>query len=687
MSLGTFSEPACGSAAYSAVVSVHPEDTRKSASSSPLSAVRSGGRGFLGGLRIVLGVMLGGVLASMAGAQPLPEPCPEGLFRDLSSDSPECRYLDFPFLGASPSIPEQSVFLDPGLCTRQEVQAALDGLGQQGGGTLHLPACVIEVDEPVIVPSQVALVGAGPDQTELRPAPSYGGTLLRVKRATDVRIAHLALDGLDRSAQTLDITYSRHVLIEGIVVQRITQNGLIFNQSRYTTIRYSAFRDIDVAGSYNGIGAKDCYPDRGDTDEASCVRKLRSLAQNDYNKSLECATSYCPCDMAPIGEGPGYCYGYGSEFTTHYVVYSNSLNGMTNDYCLALHARNGEVAGNLCENGKHGMKSPDAWDIYVHDNLFRDNTGWGYFAYGPIKGIHPRRLHLYRNHFVRHGDVPLRTEGPEGLYLVHNVYEDNCRTSTFGYCTLGGNVIVNNEEIFFDSTKRAPETYICSGFSAEDILNGNEKIQPFAPLYADAVTCAEILPLEIVEFAVHEVAGTIKLAWRTESESAIAWFDVEQSTAGEAGLEGWSSWSGVGQVYARGGPADGRTYRWEHPEPDLETITRYRLRQVNRDGSVFLSPSVEWRPAAFGGLTLSALYPSPARSRAAATLVSGTDRYVRVALVGMRGEHLARLFDGQLSAGVPIRLTVDVAEAPAGMAFVVVEDGLRRIVQPLIVAH
>ncbi len=619
-------------------------------------------------------------------SQPGPEPCPEGLFRDLSSEPHACRYLDFPFFGASPQLPEAEIDLDPADCSRRGVQAALNVLEAQGGGTLRLPTCLIEVDEPLLVPSFTGLVGAGSEFTILRPGQEYAGPLIRISRATDVRVAGLTLDGMDRVPRTMEIVYSRHVLAERLEVRRVTQNGLIFNQSRQVTVRYSVFDDIDAPGSYNGIGAKDCYPDRGDTDGASCELKLKSLAQNDFNKSLECATSYCVCDMAPIGEGPGYCFGYGSMFTENYLVYSNAFDGIVNDYCLALHARHGEVAGNLCQGGKHGMKSPDAWDVFVHDNLFRDHTGWGYFAYGPIKNIHPRRIHLYRNKFLRLGDVPVRTEGPEGLYLVYNTYEDNCRISTTGYCTLGENVIVNNAEVFFDNTSRAPETYICGGSSAEDILNGLNRISPFKPLYADAGTCYEILPLEIVDLSVGETTEGLQVAWRTESESGVAYFEVEENLIMDAPARR-AAWARLGRVDAAGSQASGSSYRWVRGVLDLRATYRFRVRQVNLDGGVFYSPVVEWSPVMPGRLHLAPFFPSPASDRAVSTVVVGEDRHVRVDLVGMRGERLATLFDGPLTAHAPKQLSVDAGAAASGMVFVVATDGFTRVIRPLVVSH
>jgi hypothetical protein len=120
---------------------------------------------------------------------------------------------------------------------------------------------------------------------------------------------------------------------------------------------------------------------------------------------------------------------------------------------------------------------------------------------------------------------------------------------------------------------------------------------------------------------------------------------------------------------------------------DLDLPHRFRVKQINLDGAVFFSPVVEWRPTVPGLLRLAPFYPVPASDRATSTVVVGEDREVRIDLVGMRGEHLATLFDGWLSAHVPRRLSIEVGAMPAGTVFVVVSDGLHRIVRPLVVTR
>lgn len=608
--------------------------------------------------------------------QALPEPCPEGQFRDHSSAPPLCRYQDFPNFGAAVDIPSNVSALPATSCTDTALQALLTSVGATGGGIVTVPACTLVVATTLKIPSRVALAGAGAGQTVLVAAPSNTGKLLLVKRATNVRISDMTLDGANLVQHALEIRYSGDVIAERLEVLRPAQNGIVFYQSRHVTIRYNRIHQVQTN---NGIGAKDCYLDRGDFDINLCVYSLESQAESDYSES-ECGSSYCPCDMAPEGLGPGYCFGYGSLFTSYYQVYSNLLHDIPNDYCLALHAHNGEAAGNLCEKSKHGTKTPDAWDIYLHHNLYQDNTGWGFFAYGPVKGAHPRRLHFYRNRVLRQGDVAIRTEGPEGLYLVDNFFEDNCSISTTGYCTQGPNFIVNNYEVFYDGTSRAPETYICTGY-AEDALRRANQIGPVLPAYAESGSCSTILPLEVVDLRATARNGLARIEWITESEANAATFLIDVSRIDRLDVDRWSPWTPAGSLPATGRDGEGASYRIDVEAPVGRS--RFRLRTALLDGREVPGPAVELEVPATSSLTLSEFYPNPAADRSVGHVISDREMDIRVDLIDANGRLLETLFEGQLRPGTPQRLVVEASRYPSGLLFVTATGGQGPVIRSI----
>lgn len=610
-------------------------------------------------------------------SQTMPTPCPEGQYRDYSNDPAECRYLDFPQYGAQISIPSNTRTLSTGECNREALNNAIQDVAASGGGRILVPACSIEIRIPIFLPSNVEVRGSGAGKTVLYAHADNVDRIVAVKRRTNVVLADMTIDGYDRPQHNLEVRYARNVVLEGLEVKRAAGSAIDFYQSRNVTIRYSLVHDVDVLGSKHGIGSKDCYLGRGDTDSSRCANSLRSQAESDFNKPPDCNTSYCPCTMSDFGEGTSYCFGYGSLWTQNYAVYSNFIRNIRYEFCTAIHARNGELAGNICESSGQGSKMPDAWDVNVHNNLYRNNVGGGVFTYGPIKGIHPRRIRVYANTFVQNGDVPVRAEGPEGLFLIDNKYEGNCAISSTGYCQFGGDYIVNTYEQFADGSSRQAETYICSGFTQEDVLRSEGFFGPTAPGYADTGTCYSALPVELVEFgASSNAARDVRLRWSTASETHNAGFEIEHSVSEAVGdNDRWTPWQSIGFVTGAGTETEERNYSYSVPDM-APGIHRFRLKQVDLDGVATLSPAVEVTVDVPNGFRFASFYPNPFNPRSSASITVSESQNLRVDVYDVAGRHVARLFDGQVDAHRPTRVLFNGAGLPSG-TYVVRAEGLR----------
>ncbi len=631
---------------------------------------------------ILFAATLLSIQSSASLGQTLPQPCPEGLYRDLSSDPAECRYLDFPQFGAQISIPETTTTLTTAQCNRETLNTALQERSASGGGRVLLPACSIEIRIPITVPNNVELRGAGIGKTILYAHVDNIEKLLTTKRRTNIRLADMTLDGYDRPQHNLEIRYSSNVLVEGLEIKRAAGSGIAFYQSRNITIRNNFIHDIDLRGANHGIGSKDCYPDLGDTDNVKCEYRLRSQAESDHNKQPDCTTSYCPCTMTDLGEGPGYCFGYGSLYTQNYIVHSNLFQKVTNEYCTAIHARNGELAGNLCETSGHGSKMPDAWDVHVHNNLFRNNRGWGIHIYGPVKGIHPRRVSLYANFFDGNGDVPVRAEGPERLYVINNRYRNNCAISTGGYCAPGDDYIVNTYEKFADGSTRSPDTYICGGFTEEDVLHSDGKFGPTSPGYAESGRCYSALPVELIAFSATERDQDVELTWTTATETSNSGFEVEHSAVEVFGEDRWSPWQPAGFLVGAGTTTDERSYRLRLTDPG-PGVHRYRLRQIDFDGRASVSPAVEVTVDVPDGFRLGAFYPNPFNPTSSTTITVSESQPVRVEVFDASGRLVGILFDEMVAAHRPTRIAFEGMALPSG-AYVVRATGRRHVMSSLV---
>ncbi len=85
--------------------------------------------------------------------------------------------------------------------------------------------------------------------------------------------------------------------------------------------------------------------------------------------------------------------------------------------------------------------------------------------------------------------------------------------------------------------------------------------------------------------------------------------------------------------------------------------------------------------------TLTPLYPQPARQTVSTQLTVAVPQTVRVDLYDLRGRHVARVYDGYLPAGQPLRLTVPVRRWPAGLYLLRIVGTTFQATRPLAIVR
>jgi len=133
------------------------------------------------------------------------------------------------------------------------------------------------------------------------------------------------------------------------------------------------------------------------------------------------------------------------------------------------------------------------------------------------------------------------------------------------------------------------------------------------PETADATTkvAADAIPVELTEIkATLSEEGSVALTWKTASETNNAGFEVQRTSGSEG------SFRRVGFVEGAGTTSEPQTYRFTDEElPYAADTLRYRLRQVDTDGSAaFTDPVVVGRSGP-EELELRETFPNPARNR------------------------------------------------------------------------
>jgi hypothetical protein len=154
-----------------------------------------------------------------------------------------------------------------------------------------------------------------------------------------------------------------------------------------------------------------------------------------------------------------------------------------------------------------------------------------------------------------------------------------------------------------------------------------------------------LLPVEFTSFTTQVIDGTsIQLHWETASETDNAGFDVEHKAPGSDAFEA------VAFVEGQGTTVQPQQYRYRVAEVEPGGH-RFRLKQIDTDGTASYSVEVEARVALGAPLVVEVPYPNPLRTRATYRFgVEETGR-VRIALFDALGRHVRILYADQIEGG------------------------------------
>ena len=207
-------------------------------------------------------------------------------------------------------------------------------------------------------------------------------------------------------------------------------------------------------------------------------------------------------------------------------------------------------------------------------------------------------------------------------------------------------------------------------------------------LWAEARVCYfNGKPVELTAFTAAYKEDKGLLEWNTATETNNFGFEVERA-AGISDAGSVSLWQKIAFVNGGGTSASPRVYRFIDPNPrevmDGRGIVRYRLRQIDYDGSASSSPVVELRiPFAGQGVELHQNYPNPFSRTAGYTTLSFTlnsARPVEIDLYDMLGQHVHALLSGTFAAGTHEH-RIHAADLRPGSYVAVLNSGGVRLVR------
>jgi hypothetical protein len=174
---------------------------------------------------------------------------------------------------------------------------------------------------------------------------------------------------------------------------------------------------------------------------------------------------------------------------------------------------------------------------------------------------------------------------------------------------------------------------------------------------------ASRLPVELARFDAQVDADAVTLTWTTASETANAGFEIQRQSVGG------SSWSNLGFVEGSGTTSKPQTYRFEDASlPFAADSLRYRLKQVDADGTTHLSDPVTIARRTVDEADLRSVYPNPTTRRATVEVAVPTEAdNARLELFDLLGRKIQTLATGMESGRTT--QTLEVSNLSPGVYF------------------
>ena len=210
------------------------------------------------------------------------------------------------------------------------------------------------------------------------------------------------------------------------------------------------------------------------------------------------------------------------------------------------------------------------------------------------------------------------------------------------------------------------ELIIDTGLSLTTFGVGPQDELYFAGIFDDAIhrfVCST-LPVELTAFTGRVDGTTVHLTWTTASETSNAGFEVQRETGG--GFEP------IGFVEGAGTSQQSQSYTFT--VNDLARGPhRFRLKQVDYDGSASHSEIVEVNVPLGRAFEVTAPHPNPASTQAQFTIRVRDAQPVTATLYDAVGRRVKILYKGQVSPGRPEQITVGGSTLPSGRYLIRIE--------------
>jgi hypothetical protein len=184
--------------------------------------------------------------------------------------------------------------------------------------------------------------------------------------------------------------------------------------------------------------------------------------------------------------------------------------------------------------------------------------------------------------------------------------------------------------------------------------------QDWTSVSGTQATDANPLPVELASFDASRDGSGVVLNWSTASETNNAGFEVQHARA-----EG--SFEAVGFVDGAGTTESAQSYDFRVSELEGGTH-RFRLKQVDLDGSTSLSGVVEVNVRPDGPIAIQKVSPNPVTGTGTLSFTLREASEVNVALYDVLGRRVETLHEGRAAAGQH-QVSLDASGLSSGVYF------------------
>jgi hypothetical protein len=193
--------------------------------------------------------------------------------------------------------------------------------------------------------------------------------------------------------------------------------------------------------------------------------------------------------------------------------------------------------------------------------------------------------------------------------------------------------------------------FITEGLDSGDylmdmVITSNDPLNPeiVVPI---AMRITSIVPVELSSFSAENINAEVILKWSTATETNNRGFEIERASSSTNPVQEWQK---IGYVPGFGTTTEPKTYSFAD-ENILSGVYTYRLKQIDFDGSVNFSQSIEVEVTGPKDFALYQNYPNPFNPSTTIKFTLPIKANVEIAVYNSLGEKVTVIFAGELDTG------------------------------------